>query len=671
MKKVLPILMLLALFGLSKGIAQTFYVNTSFPTSTIPTGWTSTTSTTGGQWDFGSGYTNSYLNLASLGTYAVINDATCACVENAAHLTTPTNFNMTAATTVFMTFTYYYAEYHTNSPGNVEIFYLQYTTNGGSSWSLLDSVPASYDHNTGAPLVGTFIADISAQVATHNNVGFRWVYSDQGTAVVGAAITNVQVWAPLAHDAAITSVAPVANTSASYGITWTQVSISGTIFNAGSSPITSALIYWSYGPNNNYAYNYTGNIPPLGSANFTHTIPYTIMSGPTQLKVYPVLNGDWNHANDTMTTTITGASFMPFHKVTVEEETGTWCGWCVRGMIFLDSMKNTPAYAPNCELIAVHDGDVMTVATYDAGATTLPGFSGFPSIEVDRKVIDDPSNIFAEYAAHINDFGIADISIANNFNSSTRNLTVTAKAHFAVPVSPASGTYRLALVVTEDNVHDTSAAYEQTDYYYGQANSGNYALPTVDGYDFHTIASTYNNSLSHWDVNANLMYYPDVARTILSTYTGSSGSLPATIAAGATETYLFSTYNVPAAYNTANMKVIVLLINTTTGQIMNANDLALLSTGVTEINPILNSVNIYPNPFSTQTNININLAKASDVTVSITNLLGQVVDSFNSGTLSEGNHNIVFNSKDLSNGMYFVTLKTGANTFTQKISIQK
>src|ERR1035437_843865 len=111
MKKVLPILMLLALFGLSKAFAQTYYINENFSGGVLPAGWASTAAGTGGQWVFGTGFTNSYLPLANRPSYALINDAGCACVEDSARLTTMA-VNLTAATTVFLSFDYVYAQYY-------------------------------------------------------------------------------------------------------------------------------------------------------------------------------------------------------------------------------------------------------------------------------------------------------------------------------------------------------------------------------------------------------------------------------------------------------------------------------------------------------------------------------------------------------------------------------
>ncbi len=653
MKKEVLILMLFATIGLSKSIAQTYFVNADFENSALPVGWTSTTATTGGQWVFGSGFTNAYLHLEPHTKYALINDAGCACVEDSARLTTPV-CNMSTAATVFLTFDYLYGEYHlTGAPYAHEVFYVQYSINGGTTWSLLDSVTAANGWTT-------YGRDISSLVHNQAAVKIRFYYSDHNSAIVGAALDNIKMYAPLANDANLMSVAPLPGSPASYALVSTGITISGNLYNNGSAAITSCLIKYRNGMGPITSYTYSGNIASLATAPFTISTPFMLpaTAGPNNVQVWVDLTNDTNHANDTLMTVLTGAAFIPVHKVTFEEETGCWCGWCVRGAVYMDSMA--VAYPNTTELIAVHDADPMgnlnaqTIA-YDAGATAMPGFSGFPSIEVERKVIDDPSAIFSEYTAHLGDFGVATMAVATTFNWGTRAAVVHATATFAIPV--AAGDFNLAMVMVEDEVHSTSATYDQHDYYSYQ--SQNIAL----------VGAGHNWQAETNPVPAAKMYYNHVARTIAGAYTGTAGSVPATAVNGVVN-YTFN-YTVPAGMAPEHMKSIVVLINNNNGQIVNANSSALSPTGINEVNASLNTVNIYPNPFSNQTTINFDLVKSSNVSVTITDIMGQVVDSFDNGMMSEGSHNIIFNAQDLTSGMYFVTLKTGANSFTQKISIQK
>ncbi len=642
--------MLLAIFGLSKSIAQTTFMNVDFETAAMPTGWTQTTLATDGGWKFGinTALQSSYFPIIAHTNMACTNDDACNCNKSADRLKTSV-VNLTTATTVFVQLDLYYGAFNN---GGQEVATLEVSTNGGSTWSVAATLPADVNW-------GTHIFNVPA-AAGQANVMFSVMYNDGGAWNYGMAIDNFKVLAPAPSDAILQAVTPTAGSPASYGLTSTSINIGGTIFNNGGTNITSCTIKYDDGTGP-VSYTFNSTITPAGTATFTCPTPYNLgaTAGSHPITVWVELPNDANHNNDTLHTILTGAMFIPVHKVTVEEETGTWCGWCVRGIVFMDSLK--AAYPNTTELVAVHNADPMTVTAYDAGATSFPNFSGFPSIEVDRKSLDDPSAIFDEYNAHIADFAVADITATSSFNWTTHVATINASAHFAVPIAPATGAYNLAMVITEDQVHSTASTTWDQHNYYSSTNQNIYLPSGGSGYFFQSLTDP---------VPAAQMYYPDVARAISGTYTGTAGSLPATIAAGATQNYTFS-YTVPTGQNFNKMKAIILLVNTTSGQILNANHADLVSTGIDEVNSSLSSINVYPNPFSSNTNIVFDLKKAENVKLIVTNVLGAVVYSSDNGMMAEGNHIITFDGHDLSSGMYFVTLKTGDNSITQKISLQK
>ncbi|MCX6174115.1 MAG: T9SS type A sorting domain-containing protein [Ignavibacteriales bacterium] len=66
----------------------------------------------------------------------------------------------------------------------------------------------------------------------------------------------------------------------------------------------------------------------------------------------------------------------------------------------------------------------------------------------------------------------------------------------------------------------------------------------------------------------------------------------------------------------------------------------------------------YPNPFNSSTIINFHLSTESYVTLTISNLLGEVVDRLLEKTLSKDNYKINWSPKSLSSGVYFYTLET-------------
>ncbi|MBX7141162.1 MAG: T9SS type A sorting domain-containing protein [Chitinophagales bacterium] len=92
-------------------------------------------------------------------------------------------------------------------------------------------------------------------------------------------------------------------------------------------------------------------------------------------------------------------------------------------------------------------------------------------------------------------------------------------------------------------------------------------------------------------------------------------------------------------------------------------------TGINNIKPDLFTVSQNtPNPFSVQTQFNIALTKASNVTLRITNILGQEVYSENIN-YSAGNHVYNFTKGGLSSGIYNFTVMAEGQQVTKKITV--
>lgn len=77
----------------------------------------------------------------------------------------------------------------------------------------------------------------------------------------------------------------------------------------------------------------------------------------------------------------------------------------------------------------------------------------------------------------------------------------------------------------------------------------------------------------------------------------------------------------------------------------------------------------YPNPFSGNTSFDLSLTKSSDVKVTVTNLLGQVISSEVS-SLSAGKHTLNINAEGLSSGIYMFTVNAGGFEVTNKMIVK-
>lgn len=67
----------------------------------------------------------------------------------------------------------------------------------------------------------------------------------------------------------------------------------------------------------------------------------------------------------------------------------------------------------------------------------------------------------------------------------------------------------------------------------------------------------------------------------------------------------------------------------------------------------------YPNPFNPETKIEYYIAKPGITSITIYNVLGEIVDIFDLGFQDIGNYQIIFNGRKHSSGVYFYKIKSG------------
>ncbi len=77
-----------------------------------------------------------------------------------------------------------------------------------------------------------------------------------------------------------------------------------------------------------------------------------------------------------------------------------------------------------------------------------------------------------------------------------------------------------------------------------------------------------------------------------------------------------------------------------------------------------------PNPFNGNTQIDVNLSKSTNMSISIINITGQKVYEMNYGTQSAGTHTIQLNSDNLASGIYFYTVYAGNSSVTKKMIVK-
>lgn len=423
------------------------------------------------------------------------------------------------------------------------------------------------------------------------------------------------------------------------------VNPAGNIVNTGSTPITSFTATLNY-DGNDYVQN-------VNSVNIASQASYSVSFGNVTLAAgsntatltISNVNGgsDDDSGDDVATQTVNPVVPAPGKMVVGEEGTGTWCQWCPRGAVFMDMYEQE--FAGFWAGIAVHNADPMTVAEYDSGIGAL--ISGYPSGLVDRGSDIDPSAMSAPFYQRLQVAPKAFISTNETWNAATRELTVEVVANFQ---AAATSSYKLACVLTEDNVTGTSSAYNQSNAYAGGSNG------VMGGFE----------SLPN-PVPAAQMVYDHVARAIQPAFGGDANSFPATVNNGETYSRTY-TFTLPASWDENEMHIIGMLI-APNGTIDNASKKAWADIAGVDEQEVLNKFSIYPNPATSQATVAIELVNEATVQLELVDLSGKVVASRNYGTMN-GEGTIQLNTASMHSGVYFVKITVDGVQRTERLVIQ-
>ena len=214
----------------------------------------------------------------------------------------------------------------------------------------------------------------------------------------------------------------------------------------------------------------------------------------------------------------------------------------------------------------------------------------------------------------------------------------------------------LALVITEDSVKNVvDPGYNQTNAYNG-GNNGPMASSTVN--------------FENWGnpIPAPLMDYKFVARKIIPSFSGSNSALPNSIKADSSYSYSFPTYSVPIEYNEKKLRAIVLLIDPSNGQILNANGKNVFETSTLIINELNSSysMQIFPNPSSGKAFMKLNFDLSPNAELIMSDLSGKIVYQ---QSLNSSNNNRVYeiNKTGINSGIYILTLKNNNIIMNKKV----
>lgn len=339
--------------------------------------------------------------------------------------------------------------------------------------------------------------------------------------------------------------------------------ITGKVTNLGANAISSFDVVWTDGTNTK-SQTISMNVASGGSANFTHDDMVTVSAGATAtVNVTVEATGDANLANNSLSGSVDGYLFIPNRAVVGEEATGTWCGWCPRGLVGMEYMEET--YEEEWIGIAVHNNDPMENADYDSWMGSQ--ISGYPSGLVDRGGDIDPSSTSLENAfmQRIGTFGLANIEVLPFHFTQSDSFELRVWFHFA---GDYSDNLRVAAIIVEDDLTGTGSDWAQVNYYSGGANG----TLSGGGVDWHSAAGSVTG-----------VVFNDVAREALTEIDGDNGILPSTVEEDQFVSYTFDRMEWNSDYDLANTTVVVMLIDGNTDEVINAAEAHIIPTEISEI----------------------------------------------------------------------------------------
>lgn len=535
------------------------------------------------------------------------------------------------------------------NPAQKEELFFIVSTDGGTTWTTVQTI----DPNTN-DLWETRAINMSSYIGSTNiKVGFR--FKNNGGQLVGAVMDNFRIFS--GKDAKMATAN--AEGHPSNGVTYLQsgvaANIKGTVQNVGTSAITGYVVKYQQGANAAQSYTVSGvNIAPMGTADFTHNIPFTPAANQAYpMKVWVELTGDDNHLNDTSSVALAGVPFIPEKKILFEEGTGTWCVWCPRGAV---AMEEFAANHPNkAAQVAVHNGDGMRVTAYDSYMTSLNG-GGFPNLVTDRTgaLTTDPSDIEDLYEGIKDNFGYATLTMGTpTVSGTTVSVPLTIKPAVDMP-NP-----RVSLIVTESNVHSSRpGAGSQKNAYANNANG------PMGGWE--TKGSVVSNVNYHF-----------VGRAVSPSPAGEAFTLPATLVANTTYNVTL-TATLDPEWRQDHLQYIATLGEGTSKVIFNTAFSPLpplepgLPTTVANIEAGINRATLYPNPVADgMANLEIDATASATLTYNITDLTGRVVLTGSKTAINSGLNNIKINTAALNSGLYMINFSTEKGNTSIKFQVIK
>ncbi len=248
-----------------------------------------------------------------------------------------------------------------------------------------------------------------------------------------------------------------------------------TVRNMGIQEVENYALQWQVDGGETHTATFAHPIPVNSCDTFELCIPAIYDFGTHTLSVsISTVNGmpDEYAGDNTSSCIFTVPDERFARRVICEEYSGFWCGFCPRGMVGMELMKE--AHPDRFIAIAVHGGDALEIPS-DSAYTYAPlisRFSGAPSCAIGRRLQGDP---YYDIATLYQLESSTENHIAYNMTAEWNDDASAILCHATIfsDQELTNANLNAAFVLVEDSI--TGHGYYQTNYY--SSNSQNYSGP--------------------------------------------------------------------------------------------------------------------------------------------------------------------------------------------------
>ncbi len=392
--------------------------------------------------------------------------------------------------------------------------------------------------------------------------------------IVNADIQPVNVSEEFAANAAVTS-----DFVEQLALAGKETTIPLTIESSGRTDISSIDVTIAMAGETDKTETIEVNPPlPFGNTRIIEvplTMPTTVKDYATTLTITKVNGSNNEELSERIASegTLRALSKAPVHKTFIEEFTGTWCGFCPRGTLGL--MLSEERHPGKFVAVAVHGNDIMTIDSY---YPILLNVVGFPSAFVNRTFETDPymgkqtsrfglGAVIEEESARLTE---ASIDLYPVYDANTNTVTVNSSTTFYVNADEAP--YSIGYILVADGLEGPGSKWLQHNYYASYKNSGQLA----DDPDIQVLIEA--DEYLDWPYN----HVPIDTKGIVN---GIEGSIKAPLVAETPQQHsvVFDLSGNSLVQETDKLKVVGIVFNTKTGEIINAEEAKLgESTGIAD-----------------------------------------------------------------------------------------